>query len=469
MSGLMVELATWLIPALVAVALCRNPGPADLGWQLQIGRFMIKEGPFLHEKLVVTHLGEALVPNAWLAQIVYARLFDWVGLRGLRAADAMLWIAGPLLAAIPARLRSAKPLPTFYALVIGFAVAMPSAGIRPQSFASLCFGLTLMMIQMAKPRRTMLLPGLLLFVVWQNLHPSVPLAALTIGTIAAVQWARHLAGQADRPVAFTVLALAASAAIFATPAGTAILAFARYNATASIAFGATEWFPLWHPYHRAALLSVLASAAIVLLVVVQQRKTIPVCELVPALITFAMALTAARFVLFYAIAIVPLLTRLDIGSVQTFRIGLRRIVAGHAVAALLVIGVAMSMPVRPDSAGGREIFAALTRRLHGGTVFCDPAFGGSFTLDGYPNWKVSFDGRFYLYRPEEIARLHRSYWDGSVLTEIERIYHPAAYALNASHSAALVHELTGHPESWLRVYDNGVSMLFVRIAPPTAR
>jgi len=463
----LLQIGLWFIPAMAAIALCRKAITfADLGWQLQLGRLMAAEGPFLHERFLASHLGEALLPNAWLAQMLYAGVFDWTGLRGLRAVDGLLWISGPLLATIPVRLRVAKPIPVLYALAIGFAVALPSSSIRPQSFASLGFGLALVLIHEVRSWRTGLLLGLPLFVIWQNLHPSVPVAALIIGAIAAVQWGQFLVGKAARPVALTVLAIAAGLAVFATPAGTAIVTFARYNATASIAFGATEWFPLWHPYHRAAFFSVLASAAVVLFVAVQQRKVVPVCELVPALITFALAMTAARFVLFYAIAIVPLLTRLDIGSGPAIRAGLRKILADSAVAALLVVLVCV---FRPQTGNDRQVAVALIQRLHQGTVFCDPALGGAIILDGYPNWQVSFDGRYFLYPRSEIALLSRAASDGGVVADIERTYHPAAYALNASRSAALVQELAAHPEIWRRIYDNGESVLFVRIPPLAAR
>jgi hypothetical protein len=463
-----VELVFWLVPALAAIVICRNPVSfADLGWQLQLGRLMAAQGPFLHETFVVTHLGEALLPNAWLAQMVYARVFAWAGLGGLRAVDALLWLSGPLVATIPARLRLTRPTSILYALVIGLAVALPSAAIRPQSFASLGFGLTLVLMHRVQSWRTALLWGLPLFVVWQNLHPSVPVAALIVGSIAAIRWAQYLAGRAERPVALTVLAMAAAVAVFATPAGTAIIAFARHNATASMAFGATEWFPLWNPYYRPVLLSVLASGALVLFVAVQQRKAVSLCDLVPVVITFAMALAAARFLMFYAIAIVPLLTRLDIGTTPASRAGLRRVLTGYAISAVLVVAVALLMPFKTK--GGRELFAALSHSLHHGTVFCDPTLGGAIILDGTPDWTVSFDGRYYLYRPDEIALLHRAISGASMAKDIDRIYHPAAYALDLARNAPLVERLALHPETWRRTYDDGVSVLFVRISPPVYR
>jgi hypothetical protein len=453
----------WLVPALAAIVACRHALTlADLGWQLQLGRLMAQQGPWLHEQFVHTHLGEALVPNAWLAQVIYAQLFDRLGWDGLRAVDVVLWVSGPLVAALPARLRPARALPLVLALLVAFVVAMPSAMVRPQSFASLGFGLTLVLIQTQRSWRTALLAGVPLFVIWQNLHPSVPIAALTIGGVAAVEWVRHVLGQAERPIALTVLAAVAGAAVFATPAGTAIIAFARYNAAASVAVGESEWFPLWHPRHRSELWCVLISAALALFAAVRARRTMPACAWVPAAILFVMTLCVARFSLFYCIAIVPPLTRLDIGRIALPRIGMRRALAGCALAALSVIAVSLSTPFRPDRGPDRALFAALSQRRGQGTVFNDSMLGGALILNGFPRWQVAFDGRYFLYRPDEIALMQRTASDGTALADIERIYHPTAYALDPAASPALVRELTARPTTWNRAYDDKAFVLFVR-------
>jgi type IV secretory pathway protease TraF len=453
----------WLMPALAASIACRHLGKlADLGWQLQLGRMMAQAGPWLRESFVVSHLGEPLMPNAWLAQIVYAWMLDRTGWTGLHALDVALWVSGPLVAAIPARLRPAQGLALALALFVAFVVSMPTASLRPQSFASLGFGLTLVAMHRVRSWRTALLWGVPLFVVWQNLHPSVAIAALTIGGTAAVQWLWHFLGRGDRPIGLTVLALIAGAAVFATPAGVEILSFARINAAASLAFGATEWFPLWHPFHRGELLLVLASAALVAFAVAQQRGAMPAREWVPAAILFVVTLVVARFMMFYCIAIVPPLARLDLRGTVLPRTGLRGVLAGCGLAVLAAMAVCLTMPFVPGHGPDRALFAALSARRHQGTVFTDPTLGGAVILDGFPRWQVAFDGRYFLYRPDEIALYWRSATDGGVLLDTERRYHPTAYALVIPSSAALVRELSARPQTWDRAFDDGQNVLFVR-------
>ena len=466
-AGGIVALLFWLVPVAIAWAICRNTiSLADLGWQLQLGRLMMAQGPFLREPFVATHLGEALVPNAWLAQIGYAHVLDAIGWKGLRALDAVIWLAGPILAIMPALRRATRPLSLLVALAIGLAVALPSATIRPQSFASLGFGLTLVMLYQVRSWRTALAVGLPLFVLWQNLHPSVPIAALTIGAVAALRWVRHGLGQGDRPLALTVLALVAGVAVLATPAGFAIIAFARTNAMASHAFGATEWLPLWDPYQRYALCTVLASGLVVLAVAIRHRHTVTDGEVVPVLVTFAMAMSAERFMLFYAIAIIPLLARMTIGSAPPRTHSLRRIGIGLATCAALVVAVSLWLPVRPERANGRAVFAALAHTAPHGVVFTDPVLGGAVIDGGYPGWTVAFDGRYYLYRSDEAALSNRTNSDPGTLDTIERRYHPCAYALIQASSPALVRALAAQPAIWRRAYDNGTSVLFVRTDRP---
>jgi hypothetical protein len=469
----------WIIPALTAMVMFQHPFTfADLGWQLKLGELMASNGsPFIREQFAATHVGEPIIPNAWLAQIVYAQIQVMSGWYGLRAFDALLWISGPLVAVIPARLRGDRPFAITYALIAGLAVAMPSASIRPQSFASLAFALMLVLIQCNLSWRKSLAIGLPLFLIWQNLHPSVPVAALIIGLIAAVQWARHFAGMADRPVTVTMLAIAAGIAVIATPAGPAIIEFAKYNAVASVSFGATEWLPLWNPYNFNFLWLVTISIAVVLFVAAKERENLSVNEIVPVIVTFAMALTAERFILFYAISIIPVLARLKIGNVNGHSTGLRSIIVGYAVSAVMITLVSLFMPFQPEEDNAKKVVATLAAELdknnvNRGTIFSDPTLGGGIIYFGNRDWKVSFDGRFYLYSPKEVALLQRAYFDRSVISDLDKLYRPVAYALNASRSKALVEELAARPETWRRIYDNGHSVVFIKapaLAPRQAR
>ena len=460
------EIAFWLVPVVVAVITFRHPiGFVDLAWQIALGQEALRHGPLLHEPFVLGHLGEALVPNAWLAQIVYARLYAWGGVALLRAVDAAFWLSGPLFAAAAARGNGAGPAALLYALAAGYTLAEPSGLLRPQSFAACGFGLTLLLmhrLHAAPSWRLALGCGLPLFVVWQNLHPSVGLAALCGVAVAAGQWGGFVADRGrhgiDRPIAFSVLALAAMGAVLATPAGLTIIPFARVNTFASLASGASEWLPLWDPYHRMSLYAVLATTGLAVLVAVRARRTIGMVDILPWLIALAMTLIAVRFILFYAIAIVPLLARLDIrGASAPLR--RRGMAMRHGLVVAVVVALSLAMPCAEQF---RDVSAALIGKAAPGNVFSDPLLGGAITLDGGGRWPVAYDSRFYLYRPFEIELLRRTANDPGSLPDIERLYHPTAFALRKARSPALIGLLQSRPGEWRCIFSNDNAIVFVR-------
>lgn len=466
----------WIIPALAAIVIFRQPfGLGDLGWQVTVGDLIVRHGsPFIPEQFAARHLGEPSMPNAWAAQVIYAKVHDLFGFRGLRAFDTILWACGPAIAVIPARLKPEARLAILFALVVGYMLAIPAGNARPQNFASLGFGITMVLLQRIPSWRVALFAGLPFFVVWQNLHPSVPVAALVLGMVTAVHWFQNFRGKGERPIALTVLTMVAGVSVFATPAGISIIQFAGQNTIASKALGASEWFPLWHPVNRQFLPVFIASVVAVCIVGVKERKGIPLELLIPLLATMVLTLFTARFLLFYAIATVPFLARLRLNFSLPQKTDMRTIATGFAVSAILIILLSTAMPFKPRTEKADEVFGALAMEakkngITGGTVFNEPSLGGAITYFGFPHWQVAFDGRFYLYGPAEIHLLKRTASDGSVLADIERLYHPNAYALDPSRSAALVKALAARPDIWRRVYDNGYAVLYIRHLPQPAK
>lgn len=457
----------WAIPVLAVIAALRTPfGFADLGWQVRLGDQMLREGtPWIREAFAATHIGDPMVPNAWLSQVLYAWTNAVAGFTGLRMLDILFWASGPVIASLPARLLPERRLAIVIAMAMGYLLLLPTSDIRPQNFASAGFALTLVMIQTVKSWRTALALGLPLFVLWQNLHPSVPIAALVLGLVSTVQWGLYLAGKANRPVALSALTAAAGAAIFATPAGVSVLAFARYNTIASKAFGATEWFPLWHPVNRPFLVVFLASVALVAAVCWIERKRLTPGIVIPAMVTMVMALITARFLFFYAIAIVPLLALLQIGKAPMHAASSRSILTGSAISALAAALASFVMPFLPQRDQGEELakrLIACTDAGASGTVFNAPTLGGAIVFYGTSHWKVAFDGRFYRFSRSEIQLMQRTATEGDTLFQIERIYHPAAFALDLERSRALVTRIEAQPEAWERIFDNGQDVLFIR-------
>lgn len=461
-SAFLSEVILRILPAFIILILSlRVVVYDDLGWQLKLGEIIYQQASaIVPEPFAASHLGEPIIPNSWLGQLIFAQVRDWLGIYGLRAIDASLWMGGLLAAAIPARRRSERPLAIVFALIVGFTVALSSASIRPQSFAALAFGLTLAVIQLVKSTPMAVLICLPIFILWQNLHPSVPVAVLIIGALAAIRWAMHAFGKAERPSMLTALTLTASASVFATPAGWHIVGFARSNEDLSRLMGATEWFPLWAPFNHEWILPISFASALAVAVIISSRSKVRLEEIVPALVSLILTVYAVRFILFFGIALVPLLTRAKIGQYLSARprsLKLISILTGLGIAAEFLF-----IPVRFQPSTPLMAVEKLKSADIKGTIYCDPAFGGLLVDVGYPDWKVGLDSRWYRYTRREWQLFKRSMSGPVRLSEFENRYHPAAYVLSPVNSPSLIGALRAEPANWRELFEDRHSIVFVR-------
>lgn len=442
------EVILYALPALMTLALCLRPDNlSDLGWQLKLGGSIVSHStPFIHEEFAVGHLGEPLLPNAWLGQLAFFIVDKCAGMTALLGFNLAIWLSGLLLPAFPAWKRGEPALGIVLALLTSFVVALPAASARPQSFASLAFGLTLILIRNLTVRRAVCL-GAPLFVLWQNFHPSVSVAVAIAGALAALEWAKRFTNQNADPVPMTVLFFIAVGAVLATPAGVLIIPMAAHNAKVSIMMGASEWYPAWDPYNNFFLILILLSVSVAAYIIIRRKSSFS--DVIPVLITLIMSLVAVRFILFFAIALVPLLAGARIGQPALLRPYWAAFASSTAAAICLFL-----MPVRLDQLVPQ---VAIRELRQGDVIYSDTFFGGELIDAGY---KVALDGRYYIYSEPELELFMRTNTDSSTLAQIESKYHPAAYILKFRRSAALIHELEKRMQ-WKKVYlDNeGVSFL----------
>ena len=440
-----------LLPALLLFLLLLRPAfDTDIFWQLKLGELILAARlPIATEPFAATHLGEPLAAVAWLGQAIMAAVRLAWGWTGLRVFDALLWLGGFLAAGSAAWRRGADPLAVAMALALGFALALPAASIRPQSFAGLGFGLLLLLLHSpgSLPLKTLL--GAMLLVAWQNLHPSVSLAAAVLAATAASGWIgarlRWWSFDACLPA---LLAVIAAAAMFATPDGASILATSRHNAAASIANGASEWFPVWALANRSFLSGFAGVALVACLVIWRGRTRIAPLDFIPAMILLVLSVGAVRFVFFLGIAlVVPLALALMPGRVRrgpSLRVALLTFAA-------LACAVALSVATRPTRFAEsipRQCLTALKTAGVQGTIYAHSAWGGPVIDAGYPAWRVAFDGRYYRYTPEEWARYHAAASGEVRLDWLDRAYHPAAYLLQPDRDAGLIALVRQSPATW---------------------
>jgi hypothetical protein len=377
--------------------------------------------------------------------------------------DALIWVGGFWAAAAAARRTGAAGLAVLVALGVGFMAALPCASLRPQSFAALGFGIALAICRLnLPPVRGLAFLGMT-FVLWQNLHPSVGLAAILFGAAAVVGWMRWLTGyRPKRPWLLTGAAVLAGLGVFATPAGVGIVPVSVYNAEMTVRLGVNEWLPPWDPSNYPAGLTFAVAALAAGWLIARNWRRVDAEEAAPAAVLFVLTLTAHRFALFWGIALVPVLARCLTAAPATApeRPWPTRLSA--IVLVLAVIGLAglirptwfhESLPLE----GVNRLRATGVR----GTVYCHYPYGGPLIDAGYPDWTVAFDGRYYRYTLEEWEFYGAAVRGELGIEEIERRYRPAAFFLRPGPDAELIRRLEASP-GWRRVYEDRTSSTFVR-------
>jgi hypothetical protein len=439
-----------LVPAaMLLVLLRRQVWDVDIFWQLKLGELILdRGGPLPGEPFAVLHIGEPLPAVAWAGQAVMALARRIGGWDFLRVFDAACWLGGFGAVAIASRLRGASLLAVAIALSLAFLAALPTASIRPQSFGCLCFGLLLALQRLElKPVLTIAL-GTPLLVAWQNLHPSVSVGVAAMGFATLPGAAGWLRGRNALPVVPMMLGLIGVGAIFATPDGISIIATSATNAEMSTAIGATEWLPLWSPDNRSIAVPIVVVATLAGWLLVRQRR-FDMVEIAIALGLGLMTLAAYRFVLFWAVAMVPVIARAVTPSVAHPE----RSAVVTVLASLLVVAVATPLIVPTHFAKTLPLAAVQLLRDHHirGTVYGDLLFGGVIIDTGYPDWRAAYDGRYYRYSSEE----WRHYFDieGGIapLADVVRRWQPAAFVLSTRRNAPIAEELA-HSKMWQRVY-----------------
>ena len=449
------------VPAFSLLLLLSRPvWDVDVFWQLRLGELILAGGgPVLAEPFAARHLGESLPTLAWAGQALYAALRLVGGWPLLRTVDALCWLGGFWAAGWAARRRGASAPGVALALALGLIAALPQASLRPQSLAVLCFGLLIALAfnRLCPPLRLALGAGLL--VLWQNLHPSVAIAAVWLGALAAVRWARFLVRREGRwPWSETALASLAAIALFATPEGAGILGVSAANAAMSRAMGVSEWLPLWAPINRQVAVPVLIVAALAAWLVRRSGRW-AVDEVLPALALLVLTVIGYRFVLFWAVAMVPVIARAAAPRAD-LPLSLPRRAGGLALGLAVVAGIVL--PVRFDPRLPLAEIARLRASGVTGTVFAHFPWGGPVIDAGYPQWRVAYDGRYYRYAPTEWAEYDSAAKGHMALAQIEAAWHPAAFLLDPQWNAGLIAVLRARPAQWRELPGAGQAVSFTR-------
>jgi hypothetical protein len=92
-----------------------------------------------------------------------------------------------------------------------------------------------------------------------------------------------------------------------------------------------------------------------------------------------------------------------------------------------------------------------------GTIYCDYFWGGILADAGHPDWKVTHDGRYYLFSREE-WQLYDETTAGQVpLEKVIARFHPDAFVLRKTYDDGLIKLLRNY---WTNVFEDAQSIVF---------
>ena len=461
------------VPTLVACSLIAgyallNPvHDTDLFWQAHFGDLAIAQrGPVRAEPIYPDAPGRPIVPIYGLAQVWYAYVRTVGGWELVKLLDALVWAAAFVIPASAAQRRydPSGSWPGAVAAAIACVAASKFYMTRPQTFAMLGFGVLLAILMSDRPTWRKLIAGFTLGVLWQNAHPSVVVGVLAVAIHVAAGWARVWLNRGDRPVAATLLVPLLAATVFATPAGFDILAVMRDNTERVRQFGVTEWLPLFHPANRGVNIPAVFGLTVTGLAMVVRWRRLAGADAAVALAFAALTVWSHRFVVFFAVASVPVWVRVLTPEVPTpllprFRSWLPTVVPGCLVPVAFGLLLAGKLPLWNDwlPLDGVDF---LKREALRGTIFTETQWGGLLTDRGDPSWHVSHDGRYFARTTDECDWYVRAHRGDVPIGEIESTFRPTAFFLSGEMSG--LRRRLIDTERWVLIRQNERSAIYLR-------
>lgn len=434
----------------------RPVGDVDIFWQLKLGDLALEHrSPYMTEPFLVHRAGVPHDPICWLAQVIFAAVRqlcggDW---RAVRVFDALVFVGTFLVVLWPAA-RRIRDWPAGWVTTVaggmGFMCALPYTTVRPQTFMFFAFGLAIAILATRWSLKTKTVALFFTLLFWQNVHPSTGVAAVLFGASAAVGWLRYvLKYRTQAPWAETIASLLAALVQPLTPAGMAIFEIAKINRhMCTQVFYINEWMSIFHPKNAPWNLHGLVTFGLTLVLVAVRRRRVHWEELALAVAVFALCAIAIRFTLMLSIALVPVWVRcLTPATVpQTEPPGRGR--WWLLVLALVFPGLAsytLKPVVHEPTAYPFEGIRKLKERQLRGVFYTHFMWGGLVVDEGYPAWRISHDGRYYLHTEEAWDDYLRAKDGHTAVEDVFREFQPVAVLLRPEFEKGLVDRLRNDP------------------------
>ncbi|MCP4250201.1 MAG: hypothetical protein GY778_24420 [bacterium] len=485
------RVAGFFAVALPAVLIVWRPiDDVDLFWQVKLGQLILAHGFDLVEPFSYRHADQSVDLLGWLGQVLFAgahRLAGWPGVQALHVA-----VYAAAFGAVWARTRRTGVGATagLAAVLLALLACMTNCSERPQTFAFAAFALLLWAGNGGLPKATYWAFVIPLLVIWQNAHPSVPVAVAVMGLQAVGQWVDERRdrpqdqGRWRRPLATAVVA---GVAIFCTPTGWAILEISSRNGQLSRWLHIGEWLPAHAVWPATS--GFFLVLAIGCLSWFRSRRRIPWRDLLPVVMLTAAALIWSRMIVFWALLSAPLLARLlqDSGlslfsdSSDTAVSKKARRWARIGMAATVVVLVCGSPWIRPHlswlPAQRRSLFdprfplagvQRLRETLGAGRIYNYREWGGLLAWSGAPHWRVAIDGRIYRYGQPDWESYRSIALGTEPYQDLFGHDRPGAAFLRPGHDRVLIERLQSDP-AWRDHYRDANCHIFVSLGNAMVR
>lgn len=457
----------WLGIAVYALLLINGNlllGDSDTYWHIAVGRWILDHGALPHADIYsFTKTGDPWISSSWLAQVMYARAYEWAGWAGpIVLAAAAIATAFALFA-----FTLGRHVPTRYAILIPLVallltgshlLARPHVLVFPVMVAWVS-GL-LRASERGESPSYWLLPA---FALWANLHGSFVFGLALVAPFALdALWNADASQRKSLTVRWIAFGLAALVASCVTPYGWgSILASRKILDLGELLRLIYEWMPA--DFSRVTPLEVSILAAIAGALYAGVRLTPPRILLVLGLLH--MALSHVRNVEILAllaplVVVGPLSVQFAIEPARFVRTAfpLRSTAVAAVILAASTWAFAANHSFTPPANQAPAAALEVLKANHAKRIMNDLPFAGYLISQGVP---VFIDGRAELYgEPFEMAYYRAMQLkDVGLFLDLLKTYDIDAVLLTPETPAAT---LLDHIGGWQRVYADANAVVHIR-------
>jgi hypothetical protein len=447
-----------LVPALLGSA-SRVFLDGDVSWHVATGQWILANGRVPKtDPFSFTMAGQPWVAHEWLADILFAAMFDLAGFAGLAVVVVLALVGLNWIVFLYLRPR-AGPIGLFLAL-LGMSIALsPFVLARPHVLVwPLLAGWTVILLRAADSGRPPPVWLPLLMILWANLHGSFLLGMVIYAFLALEALAK--AGWRPRTVGGWALV------------GLACLASTLLNANSfaglihPLTITGMETLPLieeWKPTSIERSPFFLGLLAVTFAAIFVIRPKLPAAHSVLIVLLLAMALLQVRHQSWLAIvtvlALVPHLTAPGRAALFATPGARRSSIVGVSVAVAAFVVVRMIIPFVPEEHEGNPagLLAAVPDELREAPVLNGYSFGGPLILHGY---RPYIDGRADMYG-DAFVKDWRRVVDGDVGRFNAAVRRYGLQWTMLPEEMALVRHLDRSAD-WRRIYADDVGVIHIR-------